>query len=379
MPPSPGLSAGTQRLPVIVLGAGNVGLELLAQIVEGQSRFPWLALCGVGDSSGLLLLPEGFPPEVVRGIIRHKREGGGLEGLGCGAESGRFVPAGEAQGSGLPAHLRQAGIQGAIVADVTASQEAYRTHLALRQEGHHTVLANKWPLAVPYEQYTRLWEAGGGTATLRHEATVGAALPIISTLDNLITAGDTVEEIQASVSGTLGYITNALDRDVPFSRAVRESYDLGYTEPDPRIDLSGVDVARKLLILARKMGRQLDMESIRIESLTPPQLEAVPLQAFWSELPRYDGEIARRVGAARGEGHVLRYLGVVGKDRQPVAQLESVGAKSVFATAGAASVFVFRTGRYHEQPLIVQGPGAGAALTAGAVLADIVYIGARCT
>ena len=363
-------------LNVIVLGLGNVGRALVGQIGAAQARYPWLRLCGIADRSGLWIVPEGMAPEVAQDALAHKQTGMPLTRWRPGLLECEVVPGHETYSPDLVWRLDEQGLRKAAVVDVTGSQDLYPMHLALRKAGHHLVLANKWPLVVPYDDYLALWRAGKGY--IRHETTVGAALPVIRPLENLVATGDRVEEILASISGTMGFVSSAIQHGAPFSAALGEAARLGYTEPDPRLDLGGVDARRKALILARKLGQRLDLEDVTVESLVPPELEDVSLGEFWERLPAYNDAIAARVAAAHAAGNVLRFLAALGPQRKPWVGLAPVPAGSIFAsTEGTESLFVFRTARYAEQPLVVRGQGAGGDLTASGVLADILSIRAE--
>jgi homoserine dehydrogenase len=365
-----------ELLHVILLGLGNVGRELVGQIGGAQARYPWLRLSGIADRSGLWVVPDGIPLEECAAALGHKQYGMPLTRWRPGVLECEMVPGGETYSPDLVWRLDEMGLRRAAVVDVTGSQDLYPLHLALRRAGHHLVLANKWPLVVPYDQYLALWR--GGKGAIRHETTVGAALPVIRPLENLVATGDRIDEILACISGTMGFVASATQRGTPFSAAVGEAAARGYTETDPRLDLGGVDARRKALILARKIGQPLNLEDVTVESLVPPELEEVSLPEFWERLPAYDAMFADRIRAAAAEGNVLRYLAALGPDRRPWVGLAPVSAGSIFAsTEGTESLFVFRTARYAEQPLVVRGQGAGGALTASGVLADILSIRAE--
>jgi homoserine dehydrogenase len=360
-------------LHVIQLGLGNVGRELVRQIGAAQARYPWLRRTGIADRGGLWIGPDGLTPAAAEEAIAHKRTGMPLTRWRPDLLGAEVVPGGEAYSPDLVWRLDELGLRRTVVVDLTGGQEMYPLLLALRKAGHHLVLANKWPLVVPYADYTALWRAGKGY--LRHETTVGAALPVIRPLENLVATGDRIEEILACISGTMGFVTSAITAGLPFSAALGEAARRGYTEPDPRLDLGGVDARRKALILARKIGQTFDLEDVEVVSLVPPELEEVGLGEFWARLPDLDGSYAERVRAAAAKGQVLRYLAALGPDRKPWVGLAPVPHDSVFATTrGTESLFVFRTARYAEQPLVVRGQGAGGALTASGVLADILSV-----
>lgn len=365
-----------EPLHVIQLGLGNVGRELARQIGAAQVRFPWLRLTGIADRGGLWIVPDGLTPGAVNEALVHKGTGMPLTRWRPDLLGAEVVPGDEAYSPDLVWRLDELGLRRTVVVDLTGGQEMYPLLLALRKAGHHLVLANKWPLVVPYADYTALCRAGKGY--LRHETTVGAALPVIGPLENLVATGDTIQEILACISGTMGFVTSAITAGLPFSAALGEAARRGYTEPDPRLDLGGVDARRKALILARKIGQPFDLADVEVASLVPPELEHVSLDEFWARLPSLDNEYAERVRAAAQEGQVLRYLAALGPDRKPWVGLAPVPHDSIFATTqGTESLFVFRTARYTEQPLVVRGQGAGGALTASGVLADILSIRAE--
>lgn len=264
-----------------------------------------------------------------------------------------------------------------VVVDVSGASENVMGPVltaALRQ-GQRAVLANKRPLCGPIQDYRQLVAAAGtGANRLRYETTVGAALPVISTLNALLDAQDQVNQVNGTFSGTLAYLTSRLEEGVAYSQAVQEAKDKGFTEPDPRDDLGGVDVARKALILARLLGSDLELKDVEIEPLYPVELAELDIPGFMKSLPRLDQEYARRVSAAAAEGKVLRYLATVTAGKCRVG-LEKVEKDSPFGRLkGTNNLIVFKTARYDQNPIIVQGPGAGAEITASGVLADIISL-----
>jgi aspartokinase/homoserine dehydrogenase 1 len=215
-----------------------------------------------------------------------------------------------------------------------------------------------------------------------YEATVGAGLPVITTLRDLRETGDRVREIEGVLSGTLAYLFNAYDGSAPFSAIVAEARRRGFTEPDPRDDLSGMDVARKLVILGREMGLDVELDSVEVESLVPPELRSCTVAEFMDRLPGHDERMGERLAAARRAGRSLRYIGRLTDSGRATVAVEEVDGRHAFANMALTdNVVRFVTDRYRENPLIVQGPGAGPAVTAGGVFADILrlasYLGAR--
>jgi len=221
----------------------------------------------------------------------------------------------------------------------------------------------------------------GGSHYL-YEGTVGAGLPVIQTLRDLRETGDEVDSIEGIFSGTLAYLFNVYDGTVPFSAIVRDAKQRGYTEPDPRDDLSGTDVARKLIILAREMGLRLEMADVQVGSLVPHDLAAGSIDAFLDGLTRYDAAMLQRYQAAKKLGKVLRFVGRITAKGEATVGVVELEARHAFANIALTdNVVRFSTARYCNNPLIVQGPGAGPEVTAGGVFADLLrlsaYLGAR--
>jgi aspartokinase/homoserine dehydrogenase 1 len=221
----------------------------------------------------------------------------------------------------------------------------------------------------------------GGSHYL-YEGTVGAGLPVIQTLRDLRETGDEINSIEGIFSGTLAYLFNLYDGSVPFSSIVRDAKQRGYTEPDPRDDLSGTDVARKLIILAREMGLRLEMSDVKVESLVPQDLAAGSIDAFLDGLARYDAAMLQRYEKAQAAGKVLRFVGRITAAGEATVGVVELDAKHAFANIALTdNVVRFATARYNNNPLIVQGPGAGPGVTAGGVFADLLrlsaYLGAQ--
>jgi homoserine dehydrogenase len=203
---------------------------------------------------------------------------------------------------------------------------------------------------------------------------VGAGLPIIDTYHKLIESGDRVDRIEGLLSGTLGYVLSEVGSGTPFSRAVRAAMSRGYTEPDPRDDLSGMDVGRKALILARLLGYTGELPRASVESLVPKWARALSLEEFLARLPELDDAWRRRVERAAAEGAVLRYVATVTPTRIAVGLREIPESSPLAAIKGSDNQLVFTTARYKANPLVITGPGAGAEVTAAGVLNDILRL-----
>ena len=347
-----------KRLEIVQFGLGHVGRAVAQIVLEERKR--WLddgievKYRAVSDTSGALLGEELLPQ-----AIRLKEEGYSLAELGV-------EPLEDVLGSKPePGFTR-------VVVDVAVHGGTFDLDLLGIRGGAYLVLSNKGPLSGSTAQYEQLRRIIPDR--LWHEATVGAGMPIISTMEGLLETGDEILEIQASPSGTLGFIMSAVESGKSFSEAVREAVDLHYAEPDPRDDLSGLDVARKAIILARMMGREIEPEDIPYESLVPEGLDHVPLEEFMRRLPEQDESFAARLLAVE-EHHMLRYLVRIPQSGPVKVGLQDTPVESPFGPiSGPENVFDFRTRRYSDVTLTVRGPGAGPERTASGVVWDLLDI-----
>jgi aspartokinase/homoserine dehydrogenase 1 len=280
-------------------------------------------------------------------------------------------------------HIKADHLPHAVIIDCSASAEVaghYRDWLAA---GIHVVTPNKKANSGPLAYYESLKDArrDAGTHYL-YEATVGAGLPVIQTLRDLRETGDEVRSIEGIFSGTLAYLFNVYDGSEPFSSIVATAKQKGYTEPDPRDDLSGTDVARKLIILGREIGLKLELGDVRVESLVPAELADCAPEEFLRRLPEFDDRIAKRHAAAVAAGKVLRYVGRLDAAGKATVGLVELDRRHAFGNIALTdNVVRFETRRYCDNPLIVQGPGAGPEVTAGGVFGDLLrlcaYLGAK--
>ncbi len=271
----------------------------------------------------------------------------------------------------------------AVIIDCSASAAVASHYAKWLAAGIHVVTPNKKANSAAYGEYERIRDARRAAgAHYLYEATVGAGLPVIQTLRDLRETGDEIRRIEGMFSGTLAYLFNTWDGSQPFSSVVKHAKQLGYTEPDPRDDLSGMDVARKLIILAREMGLRLELGDVKVESLVPGALADCGVDAFLERLTEFDAPMLARLEAARARGHVLRYVGSVSVDGKAEVGLVELPRSHPFANIALTDNIVrFQTARYDQNPLIVQGPGAGPAVTAAGVFADLLrvcaYLGAK--
>lgn len=355
-----------------LLGFGQIGRELASQLTaQGKHLREKLgvdiAVVGVADRSGIRVQEAGFRTAELQKLARRKASGERLFSSDSLLTIAELQAAMEKELWLLPSHRP-------ILVDLTSEETAPLIQKAL-ENGFHVVLANKKPLAVSQLAFDELMATARERGlSLRYEATAGAGLPVLDTLAKLHEAGDRVETILGAFSGTLGFIMSALEEGKRFSDAVREAWKLGYTEPDPRDDLSGTDVARKALILARTLGRRLELGDIALESLFTPAVDDSDAARFIDKLKTLDDGFAERVARAARENKVLRYVAKIAPRSIRVGVEAVPHASPLGRLKGTDNTIVIQSKRYHTNPLVVTGPGAGAAVTAAGVLNDIVAI-----
>jgi len=363
-----GLYLSPNTLSIGVIGPGTVGRVLLDQIASQSSRLREqfnldLRVRGILTSKRMLLADSGVP------LARWQTQ---FEERGIACDFEKFIN-----------HVRVDYLPHTVIIDCTASADVAKRYPAWLRAGLHVVTPNKKANSADLAFYRGLRDArrAGGSHYL-YETTVGAGLPIVQTLRDLRETGDEIASVEGIFSGTLAYLFNVYDGRTAFSDIVRDARQRGYTEPDPRDDLSGMDVARKLIILGREMGLELELADVKVESLVPAGLESGSIDEFMSRLPQHDAVMNDRLQTARARGKVLRYVGRLTADGKATVGVVELDSKHAFANIALTdNVVRFATQRYCDNPLIVQGPGAGPEVTAGGVFADLLrlsaYLGAR--
>ena len=347
-------------LGLAIAGVGTVGSALLRQIAEQRdalsARGYDLTVVGLANSRRSVVAPDGIDTSHWRTI---------LETSETPMDARRFV-----------AGLKGLDLAACAFVDCTASDAIVDAYPDFVNADCHIIAANKRPLVLPVRDYARLTDLFAKRRRhFLYEATVGAGLPVISTIQDLAQTGDSILQIEGVFSGTLSYLFNRFDGSVPFSALVREAHRQGFTEPDAREDLAAVDVARKLLILAREAGAPLELQDVAVESLLPEGLAEGPFsEQFFESLAHHDDAMAGRVEAARSRGCVLRYVGTVDRNGARAALRELSVDHPLAATRGANNLIAFTTARYQESPLVVQGPGAGPDVTAMGIFSDILKL-----
>lgn len=355
-----GFYLSPQTLSIGLIGPGQVGRALLEQLDKARSRLA---------SSAQLDLQ-------VRAISRRDQLWTGDGHLGPDALQQAAQPGNL---DDFVRHVQSDFLPHALIVDCSASDAVAAKYPEWIARGIHVVTPNKHAGSGDPARYQRIFAAcAEHGARFRYEATVGAGLPVIGTLRDLLDTGDEVTTIEGIFSGTLGFLFQTFDGSEAFSALVGQARAAGYTEPDPRDDLRGTDVARKLTILARELGWMLDLRDVAVESLVPAALETAGVEEFLSGLSAFDAPMRERVQRAHAREHVLRYvarLDVLG--RRASVQLTELPRSHPFAhTRATDNIVQFTTRRYSVNPMIVQGPGAGPEVTAAGVFADILRIAA---
>jgi aspartokinase/homoserine dehydrogenase 1 len=273
-------------------------------------------------------------------------------------------------------HINADHLPHAAIIDCTASDVVAGRYAGWLERGIHVLTPNKKAFSGDSAYYDSLKEsARQGSAHYLYETTVGAALPVISTLRDLVSTGDQIRTVEGIFSGTLAYLFNVYDGSRPFSEIVRLARESGYTEPDPRDDLSGMDVARKLTILARELGQNIEIGDFPVQNLVPESLRALSIEEFLDELPKHDDHMLELYNGAKSKGKQLRYIGKLKADGEASVGLDMVANDHAFANINLTDNIVqFVTERYSANPLVVQGPGAGPAVTAGGIFADVLRL-----
>ncbi|MSQ91754.1 MAG: bifunctional aspartate kinase/homoserine dehydrogenase I [Gammaproteobacteria bacterium] len=363
-----GFYLSPHTLSIGLIGPGAVGSALIEQIESQAARFRRdfnldLRVRGIAGSRRMLL---------ADGAIDLRRWREELDQYGELLDLDRFA-----------AHVAVDHLPHRVMIDCTADAGVAGRYATWFAAGLHVVTPNKKANSAGFAEFLRMQQARreAGTHYL-YEATVGAGLPIMLTVRDLRETGDGIRTIEGMFSGTLAYLFNVYDGSVPFSTIVADARARGFTEPDPRDDLSGMDFARKLVILGREMGLPLELAGVEVENLVPEELRECGVAEFLERLPAHDARMRELHGAAQREGRVLRYVGRLTAAGKATVSLEHLEAHHAFANMALTdNVVRFVTDRYCENPLIVQGPGAGPAVTAGGVFGDLLrlasYLGAR--
>ena len=350
-------SDGNKQINVFIAGVGTVGGRLIDQLRSQHQHLSEemrlnVRVVGLANSKRALFETEGVDLEVYR------------EALPASSETNVAA---------FTDSIIEQNLRNSIFVDVTASPDVVETYPKLLAKSISVIACNKIAASSEYEKYSHLKELAREFGTnFFFETNVGAGLPVIHTLGDLLRSGDKVNRIEAVLSGTLNFVFNHYDGTRKFAEVVRQAQDEGFTEPDPRLDLSGTDVARKILILARESGNRIEMNDIKNTGFLPESCLAGTVDDFYREMERHDDHFRALLDAALRQGLTLKYIASFDNSEASVG-LQSIGPEHNFANlSGKDNAVLFYTNRYSEQPLVIKGAGAGADVTAAGVFADII-------
>ena len=346
-----------KQINLFIAGAGNVGSKLLAQLQKQLSY----------------LLNELNLQVRVIGLANSRRMVFNDRGIDLSNWAAELANGEVMQIDTFLQSIENRNLRNAVFVDVTANDQLAANYKRLLDKSISVVACNKIACSSPYSYYNELKEAAyKHNTTLLFETNVGAGLPIIGTLNDLLRSGDVVTRIDAVLSGTLNYVFNNYDGEKPFAEVVRKAQDEGYTEPDPRLDLSGKDVMRKILILAREAGEKLEMEDIENHSFMPESCMKGSVDDFYREMLVQEPHFKKLYAAAAKEGKKLKFVAKYENGKASVGLQHIDPAHDFYHLYGKDNIILFYTHRYVEQPMVVKGAGAGAEVTASGVFADII-------
>ena len=346
-----------KQLNVYIIGTGNVGGKLLAQLQQQASYLQehlrlQLRVVGLANSRKMVFADNGLE----MGSWKEQLEGGESMSL-----------------QGFVDIIIRKNLRNSVFVDVTANADVAHVYDQLLGRSISVVACNKIACSSPYVRYRKLKDLSREyNAAFHFETNVGASLPIIGTINDLRRSGDEVNKMQAVLSGTLNYVFNNYDATRSFAQVVRDAQNEGYTEPDPRLDLSGTDVARKILILAREAGEKLEMEDITNVSFMPESCMQGSVEDFYAEMERQEPHFKALFNAAKEEGKKLKFVAHYEDGKANVGLQHIDPEHDFYHLYGKDNIVLFYTNRYVDQPMVVKGAGAGAEVTASGVFADII-------
>ncbi|MGV3529445.1 MAG: bifunctional aspartate kinase/homoserine dehydrogenase I [Flavisolibacter sp.] len=347
-----------KQVNLFIAGTGNVGKKLLDQLQQQREFLQQhlrlhINVIGLANSRKMLLREEGF--DAAKAVEA-------LEMDGTTMDLQKFVD-----------QVIGKNLRNSVFVDITASAAVAEQYAALFEKSISVVACNKIACSSAYDNYRRLKELSRDhNASFLFETNVGAGLPVIGTLKDLLHSGDRVNEIQAVLSGTLNFVFNNYDGSRPFAEVVRQAQEEGYTEPDPRLDLSGVDVMRKIMILAREAGAEIKMEDVANESFMPASCMEGSVDDFYREMEKHEKHFRQLYDEAAANGNKLKFVASFKNGKATVGLKQVEPQHDFYHLYGKDNIVLFYTDRYVDQPMVVKGAGAGAAVTASGVFADII-------
>ncbi|MBC6490158.1 bifunctional aspartate kinase/homoserine dehydrogenase I [Flavihumibacter stibioxidans] len=346
-----------KQVNLFITGVGNVGSRLLQQLAQQQQYLLQhnklqLRVVGLANSKKYVISEEGLDLQNWKTELENGSDG----------DIASFTDG-----------IIQRNLRNTVFVDITASEIVARIYPKLLEKSIAVVACNKIACSSPYVYYRELKDkAHAFNTSFLFETNVGAGLPIIGTLNDLLKSGDQVHRIEAVLSGTLNFVFNNYDGSRPFAEVVRQAQDEGYTEPDPRLDLSGTDVMRKIMILAREAGETIEMEAISNNSFLPESCMKGTVDDFYREMLNQEAHFKAIYDEAAANGNKLKFVASFNNGRAAVGLRQIAPGHDLYHLYGKDNIILFYTERYPEQPLVIKGAGAGADVTASGVFADIL-------
>ncbi len=349
-----------QELNLFICGIGTVGGQLIDQIAAQKAKLMKdrnlkLNIVGIARSSKAIFDRDGIDLSSYRERLEN-------EGMAISTEK-------------LKDSIISMNIFNSVFVDCTASPSVAALYKAFFEHGISVVTANKIAASSDYDNYLDLKDTARERGVkFLFETNVGAGLPIINTINDLVNSGDRIQKIEAVLSGTLNYIFNTLSEDVPLSQTVRQARELGFSEPDPRVDLSGRDVIRKLVILCREAGYKVNQEDVQANLFIPEEFYNCSIEEFWEKLPSLDAQFELKRKELAAQKKRWRFVASMDNGHFSVGLKEISEFHSFYVLDGSNNIILLTTERYHQHPMLIQGYGAGASVTAAGVFADIMRI-----
>ncbi len=346
-----------KQVNLFISGTGNVGSKLLAQLKQQQKHLQdhlrlQVRVAALANSRKMLFNDDGVDLSDWNNLLQNAKP----------MNNDEFINI-----------IQKKNLRNSVFIDVTASDEIAKTYPRFLQKSISVVACNKVACSSSYEYYKNLKDlAREFNALFLFETNVGAGLPVIGTLNDLLRSGDSVNRIEAVLSGTLNFVFNNYTGEKKFAEVVKQAQNEGYTEPDPRLDLSGVDVMRKIMILAREAGEKLEMEDISNVSFMPGSCMKGDVENFYSEMEKHEAHFSKLMSEAKDAGKKLKFVAKYENGKASVGLLHIDPQHDFYHLYGKDNAVLFYTDRYTEQPLVIKGAGAGAEVTASGVFADII-------
>lgn len=346
-----------KQVNLFITGTGNVGRRLIDQLRKQQEYLAeqlrlQVRVMGLSNSRRMLLSEEGIDLEGWQGLLD----------AGEPADLGKFTDV-----------MIERNLRNTVFVDITASDQVPPVYEKLLRRSMSVVACNKIAASSAYDNYQRLKDLTREfNCRFLFETNVGAGLPVIGTLNDLRGSGDVIHRIEAVLSGTLNFVFNNYDGTRPFSEVVRQAQAEGYTEPDPRLDLSGTDVMRKIMILAREAGEYIEMDDIRCNAFLPESCMQGSVEDFYTEMSRQEPHFRAIYEEASAAGCKLKFVASLDHGKAEVGLKHISPEHDFYHLYGKDNIVLFQTQRYPDQPLVVKGAGAGAEVTASGVFADII-------